>query len=177
MRRTATPAHPPKSAEKRAQERGTWFDMYPGRAAINKHRHFRRFRLFLTLRQIGNLERTAHIGRTKVGTPAEADSAFVELRRAEHRPSRVNNSFPTSSTPKPLEFGAQSERQCGGNRDHRLTRRTEAPAPWARLPGRKSKMFWNEQLKNTASHDLACEFGPVRRNEDTSVTLLPSNKR
>jgi hypothetical protein len=31
----ATPAHPPKSAEKRAQERGTWFDMYPGRAAIS----------------------------------------------------------------------------------------------------------------------------------------------
>jgi hypothetical protein len=36
MRRTATPAHPPKSAEKRAQERDTWFDMYPGRAASQR---------------------------------------------------------------------------------------------------------------------------------------------
>jgi hypothetical protein len=32
-RRSATPGHPPKSAEKLAQESGTWFDMYPGRAA------------------------------------------------------------------------------------------------------------------------------------------------
>ena len=33
-RRSLTPAHPPKSAEKLALERGTWFDMYSGRAAI-----------------------------------------------------------------------------------------------------------------------------------------------
>lgn len=32
-RRSVTPAHPLKSAEKRARELGTWFDMYPGRAA------------------------------------------------------------------------------------------------------------------------------------------------
>ena len=32
-RRSVTPAHPPKSAEQLALERGTWFDMYSGRAA------------------------------------------------------------------------------------------------------------------------------------------------
>ena len=33
-RRSVTPAHPPKSAEKLAREPGTWFDMYSGRAAM-----------------------------------------------------------------------------------------------------------------------------------------------
>jgi hypothetical protein len=31
--RSAAPGHPPKSAEMLARECGTWFDMYPGRAA------------------------------------------------------------------------------------------------------------------------------------------------
>jgi len=33
----------------------------------------------------------------------------------------------------------------------RLTLKVEAPAPWRRLPGPKSKVFWNEQTKSTAS--------------------------
>jgi hypothetical protein len=35
-RRSLTPAHPPKSAEKLALEPGTRFDMYSGRAARSK---------------------------------------------------------------------------------------------------------------------------------------------
>jgi hypothetical protein len=36
----------------------------------------------------------------------------------------------------------------------RLILEMEAPAPWGRQPGRKSKAFCNEQLKSTASRFL-----------------------
>jgi hypothetical protein len=38
-RRSATPGHPPKFAEMLAPGHGTWFDMYPGRAANSSDFH------------------------------------------------------------------------------------------------------------------------------------------
>src|SRR5262245_47218081 len=62
MQPIAAPAHPPKSVEKLDQERGTWFDMYPGRAATE----------ILDISAVswggqpGPLGQTAHNGRTQV---------------------------------------------------------------------------------------------------------------
>jgi hypothetical protein len=51
----------------------------------------------------------------------------------------------------PPEFGPKSEPPVSRNIDHRQIPKMDAPTPWARQPGRKSKAFWKEQSKSTAS--------------------------
>jgi hypothetical protein len=54
----------------------------------------------------------------------------------------------------------------------------EAPEPWARQPGRKSKaVFWNEQLSNTANRRQMSNPLPPTATAPSSNAALTNTKR
>jgi hypothetical protein len=122
MLQSATPAHPPKSAEKLAQERGTWFDMYPGRAAtlpfaivrieaaIIAGLDFRR--CAMKPRPAKPRSSMAHVEGSGTASTPEIEKAMLSTVPPQWRDLRTSSGVPLGVNPDdPVEFIALMDRQ------------------------------------------------------------------